>query len=241
MAARDEGVTGLHVAVIMDGNGRWAVERGLPRAAGHRAGARAVRRVVAAAPGMGIDTLTLYAVSSDNMQRPARELAMLFGVIREYLEELARSGPDGPQVRVIGRRDRLPAAVVAAEEAAELATADSSGLRLRLAIDYGARDSIVRAVRLAAQRSGEAGVTAESFAQLLDPGAGRGAPDVDLLIRTGGEKRLSDFLLWESAYAELYFTDVLWPGFGAADLAAALTAFRARDRRFGRIREPVAT
>ena len=229
----------LHVAVIMDGNGRWALDRGLPRSAGHRAGARAVRRVAAAAPDLGVRTLTLFALSSDNLKRPARELAVLFGVVGEYLDELAAGGASGPRVQVIGRRDRIPKSVADAVDAAVSATAGASGLRLRLAIDYSARDALLQAVRSAARAGGngaDGALTVDSFPRFLDPHTVSGAPDVDLLIRTGGEQRLSDFLLWECAYAELLFTDVLWPDFGAADLAAALLAYGRRDRRFGLVR-----
>ncbi len=232
---------GLHVAVIMDGNGRWAVRRGQPRIAGHRAGAQAVRRVVAAARERGITTLTLFAVSSDNLHRPGGELHVILDEVRDYLLELAGEGAGGPRVHVIGRRDRVPPAVVDAVGAAERATAPATGMQLRLAIDYSARDALLRAVRAAAVHTPPDDFTRDTFARLLDPCALSGAPDVDLLIRTGGEQRLSDFLLWECAYAELWFTDVLWPDFGARDLALALEAYARRDRRFGRVRDPVST
>jgi len=191
------------------------------------------------APDLGVGTLTLFALSSDNLKRPARELAVLFGVVGEYLEELAASGVSGPRVQVIGRRDRLPRRVADAAGAAEAATAGASGIRLRLAIDYSARDALLRAVCSAVRAGGiatDGALTVDSFPRFLDPHSISGAPDVDLLIRTGGEQRLSDFLLWECAYAELLFSDVLWPDFGAADLAAALLAYRRRDRRFGLVR-----
>ena len=245
---------GLHVAVIMDGNGRWAEARGLQRTAGHRAGADTVRRVVEAAPALGVGTLTLYAFSSDNWRRPAREVALLMRLLRRYLiAETARCVADGVRVRLIGRRDRLPAPLCAAVERAELATARGTALQLRIAVDYSARDAILRAA--AARPGAGAGrqakacaceaqppLTRAAFARLLgaaqhEPAA---APDVDLLIRTGGEQRLSDFLLWESAYAELYFTRTMWPDFKAAELAAAVTEFHARERRFGRVPAAVA-
>jgi undecaprenyl diphosphate synthase len=217
-------MSGFHVAVIMDGNGRWATRRGLPRVAGHRAGARAVRRVVEAAPTLGVTTLTLYAMSSDNFGRPASEVASLLRLFGEYLEResdvLARNGI---RLQVIGRRDRLTpslaAAVVAAERTTAEATRQRERLHMRLAIDYSARAEIRRALA--------ASVASGSEAPLAD------LPDVDLLVRTGGEQRLSDFMLWECAYAELWFTDRAWPDMTASDLATAIAAYRTRDRRFG--------
>jgi len=205
--------TSLHVAIIMDGNGRWATRRGLPRGAGHRAGAEAVRRAVTAAPDLGINALTLYAFSAGNWKRPAGEVSILMRLFARYLHaEVAPLAEQGVRLTLIGRRDRLPAPLVSAIERAEEATADGTRLDLRLAVDYSARAAI---------REGAV------------------VPDVDLLIRTGGEQRLSDFLLWESAYAELWFTDRMWPDFHAADLAAALTDFQTRDRRFGALPSPV--
>jgi undecaprenyl diphosphate synthase len=200
-----------HVAIIMDGNGRWARERGRPRTVGHRAGARAVRRTVEAAPRLGIATLTLFAFSADNWRRPADEVAALMRLFERYLRgETARCVAEGVRLRVIGRRDRLEPALRVAIEAAEAATRGGETVRLNIGVDYSARDAI---------RRGE----------LL--------PDVDLLIRTGGEQRLSDFLLWECAYAELYFTTRSWPDFGAEDLARALAEFHGRERRFGGLPE----
>jgi undecaprenyl diphosphate synthase len=197
----------LHVAIVMDGNGRWAGRRGLPRVAGHRAGAEVVRRVVEAAPGLGIGALTLYAFSADNWKRPTGEVAALMRLFARYLRaEVPRLVENGVRLEVVGRRDRLPAPLVVAIDKAARATAGGARLVLRLAVDYSSRWAIAAGVVL---------------------------PDVDLLIRTGGEQRLSDFLLWESAYAELYFTDTMWPAFGPAELSAALAEFRARERRFG--------
>ena len=219
----------IHAAVIMDGNGRWATRRGMPRQAGHAAGVEALGRVVEAAPDLGIGTLTVYAFSVDNWQRPKVEVTALMGLLRRYLEaETRRLVDGGARLSVIGRRDRLPADIAAAIAGAERATAGGSKLHLRVAVDYSARDAIVEAATAAA-RSGD--FTREGVSRLLTAGADRG--DVDLLIRTGGEKRLSDFLLWECAYAELYFTDRLWPDFGSDDLAAAVAEFHARERRFG--------
>jgi undecaprenyl diphosphate synthase len=223
---------GLHVAIIMDGNGRWATARGLPRAAGHRAGADAVRRTVEAAPKLGVGTLTLYAFSADNWKRPPREVAALMRLFRTYLDrESARCAEHGVRVDVVGRRDRLAPSLRAAVERAEAATARGDKLHLRIAVDYSSRDAILRAAR----RLGGAEASREGFSRLLAEVDCAAAPaaDVDLLVRTGGEQRLSDFLLWESAYAELVFTKRMWPDFGEADLTAALDEFRARERRFG--------
>jgi undecaprenyl diphosphate synthase len=213
---------GIHAAIIMDGNGRWAQERGLPRIAGHRAGADTVRRVVKAAPDLGITGLTLYAFSSDNWRRPEAEVGTLMNLLFRYLrseaDELRESGV---QLSIIGRRDRLPAEVVEAIEWAEMRTFGGRRLHLRVAVDYSARDAI-----LSAAMSSKDGMSRESIAQAL-------APDVDLLIRTGGEQRLSDFLLWECAYAELIFTQRMWPDFDGLDLRCAMEEFRRRERRFG--------
>ncbi|MGE0159530.1 MAG: polyprenyl diphosphate synthase [Gemmatimonadales bacterium] len=226
-----------HVAIIMDGNGRWAGARGRPREWGHRKGAESVRRVVEAAPGLGIRTLTLYAFSSDNWQRPTREVSMLMALLRRYLRREA--GPlteNGVRLRVVGRRDRLPPAVVEAIELAEARTAGGRRMTLRLAIDYSSRHALLEAVRCAVS-AGASDVQRTDVSDLLGRAMNANGPsdDVDLLIRTGGEQRLSDFLLWECAYAELLFTPVMWPDFGAPELAAAMTEFAARDRRFGKV------
>jgi undecaprenyl diphosphate synthase len=217
-----------HIAIIMDGNGRWATARGWPRVAGHRAGADAVRRVLEAAPGLGIRTLTLYAFSSDNWQRPPAEVATLMRLFGQYLaSETAKCVENGVRIHVVGRRDRLDPRLRRAIEAAETATAGGATLDVRIAVDYSARDAILRAARQLHAKD----VSREAFSGLL------GIPDVDLLIRTGGEQRLSDFLLWECAYAELCFTRCMWPDFAKADLETALAEFHARDRRFGRLKE----
>lgn len=222
----------LHVGIIMDGNGRWATARGLPREAGHHAGVTALRAVTEAAPGLGVGTLTVYAFSADNWRRPAAEVAALMKLLRRYLDnELNRLVEAGVRLTVIGRRDRLPDGLAARIRRAEEASAGGAALDLRVALDYSAREAILAA----AAECLPGGLTREEFSRRLALGAG--GPDVDLLIRTGGEKRLSDFLLWEAAYAELYFTDRRWPDFGADDLALALRDFRARDRRFGGVSE----
>jgi undecaprenyl diphosphate synthase len=209
----------------------------LPRAAGHREGVSAVRRAVEAAPTLGIGTLTLYAFSSDNWRRPEREVRWLMRLFREYLRsEAPRAAREGVRLSVIGRRDRLADPVVRAIEDAERLTAGGTRLHLRIAVDYSARDSILRA----AQCLGAGTVTREAFGRLLSiADHGRTpTPDVDLLVRTGGEQRLSDFLLWECAYAELVFLPGMWPDFAAADLAAAIHSFERRDRRFGGLTLP---
>ncbi len=219
-------MNGLHLGIIMDGNGRWAERRGLSRSRGHEAGVRAIRPVVEAAAASGIGTLTLYAFSSDNWRRPAAEVAALMGLLRSYLgREVDAFREAGVRLSLIGRRDRLPAGIVRRIAAAEAATADGAALHLRIAFDYSAREAILAAARLA-----DFATDRDAFARLV---AGDEAPDLDLLLRTGGEKRLSDFLLWESAYAELVFTDRLWPDFGEGDLAGALAEFHGRNRRFG--------
>ncbi len=219
----------LHVGIIMDGNGRWATRRGLSRLRGHEAGVEAIRRVVEAAPEQGVGTLTLYAFSSDNWRRPKAEVAGLMALLRFYLasevESLVRNGV---RLTVIGRRDRLPDGIAAAIARAEKATSEGDVLHLRIAVDYSSRDAILNAaVKLATVSE----PTREMFSQLVTGEAG--LRDVDLIIRTGGEKRLSDFLLWEGAYAELHFTDRMWPEFDADALTEALASFQRRERRFG--------
>jgi len=216
----------LHTGIIMDGNGRWAVARGLPRVAGHRAGVETVQRIVEAAPGLGIGTLSLFAFSSDNWRRPPAEIEALMRLLSIYLQrELARCVENGIRLEMIGRRDRLEPRLRAAIERAEQATAAGNRLRLRLAVDYSARDAILNAVR------GLTDLSRESLGLAL-------GPPVDLLIRTGGERRLSDFLLWECAYAELVFSRTMWPDFSADDLAAAVREFHGRERRFGAVPPP---
>ena len=230
---------GFHVAVIMDGNGRWATRRGLPRLAGHRAGVAAAKRIVEHAPDVGIRRLTLYAFSSDNWRRPPAEVERIFWLLRAFLRLQTRKlREQGVRLRAIGRRDRLPEAVLRAIENAEAATAQCRRLDLRVAIDYSSRDAIARAAATASNTfHRQHASTPEAFGRKLTEALSGESGDVDLLIRTGGEKRLSDFLLWEAAYAELYFTDRMWPEFDAADLDAALDEFRRRERRFGAVPE----
>lgn len=252
------GQCGLHVAIIMDGNGRWAAERGLPRLAGHRAGAQVVRRLTECAAELGVGTLTLFAFSTDNWRRPIEETSALMRLLRTYLaRESATCVANGIRLSVIGRRDRLTVHLQRLIAEAEASTRNGRNLHLRLAIDYSARDAILcaaenwnaiqRANTIKAQRQPDDlkgyelrrdRLTRERFAELLGGAHARGidkgiAPDVDLLIRTGGEQRLSDFLLWECAYAELLFTPVMFPDFSAANLKTALMEFGNRERRFG--------
>ena len=229
----------LHVGIIMDGNGRWATRRGLSRLRGHEAGVEAIRRVVEAAADQGVGTLTLYAFSTDNWRRPRTEVAALMTLLRFYLaNEVESLVKNGVRLTVIGRRDRLPDGIAAAIARAEAATAGGEVLHVRIAVDYSSRDAILNA---AAKLAGITEPSRELFSQLVTGEAG--LRDVDLIIRTSGEKRLSDFLLWEGAYAELHFTERMWPEFDAQDLEEALASFHRRERRFGGLKslplEPV--
>ena len=223
----------------MDGNGRWALLRGRSREAGHVAGATAVRRAVESSPALGITTLTLYAFSSDNWRRPRGEVDNLMLLFQRYLDtECAHLTDRGVRFSVIGRRDRVADSLRRSIAHVEERTSEGTALHLRIAIDYSARDALLAA---AGRVAGGTRPTRQAFERALCEAihAPAGTRDVDLLIRTGGEQRLSDFLLWESAYAELFFTDVLWPDFSEADLAAAVQAFAARDRRYGGVRSAV--
>jgi len=222
----------FHVAMIMDGNGRWATRRGLPRIAGHRAGVETVRRMAEAAPGLGITKMTLFAFSSDNWRRPRDEVGALMALLQSYLAaEIERLVESDIRLTVIGRRDRLPPQLVENIADAEAATVAGQGLRLRIALDYSARQAIIHAASVL----GAAASSPSTFGRFVTQSSedDDSAPEVDLLIRTGGEKRLSDFLLWESAYAELWFTDRMWPEFSVDDLKDAVGEFRRRERRFG--------
>jgi undecaprenyl diphosphate synthase len=221
-----------HVAIIMDGNGRWAACRGLPRVAGHREGAKAVRRTIQAAIDQGVKWLTLFAFSSENWQRPESEISDLTGLLRHYLRhEMNEFYENGVRLHVIGERDRFGAAIADELLAAEAKTATNVRLNLVIALSYGGRAEIVEAARRAmASGIAPAALSEEDFACHLTTS---GFPDPDLLIRTSGEQRLSNFLLWQVAYTELWFTDVLWPDFDAAHFAEALHEFTTRERRFG--------
>ena len=226
-----------HVAIIMDGNGRWAASRGESREVGHAVGARAVRRVVEAARGFGISTLTLYAFSSDNWRRPLAEVKALMRLFADFLaSEREHCRANGVRLSVLGRRDRLTPHLLRAIGAAEQFTGSATAMELRIAIDYSSREAILRAAAMAAEQSRRPlAQSRDGFAELLARVMhGRAAaPDVDLLIRTGGEHRLSDFLLWECAYAELVFTERPWPEFCASDLEDAIGEYQRRDRSFG--------
>lgn len=212
-----------HVAMIMDGNGRWAERRGRPRWMGHVSGAQAVRRVVEYAARAGVEQLSLYAFSSDNWSRPVSEVAKLLELFESHLRtQSERLAAEGIRLQVIGRRDRLPVALLGAIEAAEVRTAHGRRMILRVALDYSSRAAILRALPATAASHGA-------------PPGETILPPVDLMVRTGGERRLSDFLLWESAYAELSFVDVLWPDLSTADLDAIFADYAARERRFGAV------
>ena len=222
----------------MDGNGRWAARQNLPRTAGHRAGAKTVNSIVEAAARRGVDALSLYAFSSANWQRPKREVSALFTLLRRYLlSQTQRCLDQSIRINLIGRRDRLSPALLELIERSEEATAKCSGMLLRIAVDYSAQHSLLETCRRL-QLGGE--VDRERFRDLLAAVDCSAVPvaEVDLLIRTGGEKRLSDFLLWECAYAELLFVDSLWPDFDRLAFEQALSAFARRDRRYGQIASP---
>lgn len=225
-----------HVAIIMDGNGRWAQRRGLPRLAGHRKGVEAVRRTVEAAADLGIEYLTLYSFSTENWKRPEEEVQGLMGLLRRYLRsETAELHAKGVRIRMIGDRSRLDPDIVDLIEHSEKLTSDNRRLVLQLALNYGGRQDLVVAARRLAQAAKEGRVDPAAIDQsvLAAHLSTAGVPDPDLLIRTSGEMRISNFLLWELAYCELAFVDVLWPEFGRDHLAAALADFARRDRRFG--------
>ncbi|MCC6490626.1 MAG: di-trans,poly-cis-decaprenylcistransferase [Candidatus Hydrogenedentes bacterium] len=223
----------LHVAVIMDGNGRWAAARNLPRSLGHREGVKAVRRIVECAPDLGVGVLTLFAFSVDNWRRPRHEVGVIMELMAEYLRsETDRCVEEGVRVTVLGCTQGIAPALQAAVREAQARTAHGKTLWLRVAFNYSSRDAILSA---AARFRRDRDRSRAAFSRLLAQNGEHIAPDVDLLIRTGGEKRLSDFLLWEAAYAELHFTDVMWPEFGAEDLKCALNDFRGRERRFGTV------
>jgi undecaprenyl diphosphate synthase len=225
-----------HVAIIMDGNGRWAAARGLPRFEGHRRGVEALRRTIRAAIELGIDYLTVFSFSSENWRRPPEEIADLMGLLKRFIRnDLADLHANGVRVRVVGSRDRLSDDIASLLSEAENLTRDNTGLTLVVAFNYGSRQEIALAARslaedVAAGRLRPEDISEESLAKRLWTA---NVPDPDLLIRTSGEMRLSNFLMWQSAYAELVFTPVLWPDFDRAALESAIAAFRGRDRRFG--------
>lgn len=230
--------SGLHVAIITDGNGRWATSRGLPRSAGHRAGAESARRVIEAAPRLGIHTLTLFALSSANWKRPAAEVNTILRLLHEYLlVETSHCVEEGVRLSIIGRRDRIPATLRQAIADSEAATANGTRLQLRLAIDYSAREAIFHA---ACRFYKVTELSPESFSNVLAEVLRGGSTEVDLLIRTGGEQRLSDFLLWECAFAEFVFLPKRWPDFTPADLDGAVQEFGRRERTRGALPDAIA-
>ncbi len=231
--------TDLHLAIIMDGNGRWASAQGMNRIEGHRVGAQAVRRTVEEACRQSVSTLTLYAFSSDNWNRPKTEVTALMGLLYDYLiEEGPRCIKEGVRIRVIGRRDRLGLKLLGAIKATEAATRAGGRMELRIAIDYSARDMMLRAAQ-SMMKSGDSDTewSRSAYAWKLGAAYGEDGPvrDVDLLIRSGGERRLSDFMLWECAYAEIWFTETMWPEFDEAALQEALIEFQRRERRYGQV------
>jgi len=227
----------LHVAIISDGNGRWATSRSLPRSAGHRAGAEAARRVIRAAPRLGVHTLTLFALSSANWKRPASEVNGILRLLHEYLlTETSHCVEEGVRLSIVGRRDRLPATLRQAIADSEAVTAHGTRLHLRLAVDYSAREAIYHA---ACRFYKVTELSPESFSSVLAEVQRGGSTDVDLLIRTGGEQRLSDFLLWECAFAEFVFLPKRWPDFTAADLETAVEEFYSRERTRGALPDAV--
>lgn len=224
-----------HVALIMDGNGRWAEARGLPRAVGHREGVQALKRTIQVAPKLGIQCLTVFGFSTENWQRPADEVSDLMGLVRTYVgSDLKRLEKAGVRLRVLGRREGLPADIAKIVDKAEAETAHNDKFILQVAFNYGGRADIVDAARRYVER-----VKAGQMVEPLDEaslGAGlstAGGPPVDVIVRTSGEYRLSNFLLWEAAYAELVYQDILWPDYGEAALAEVVEQFRSRDRRYG--------
>jgi undecaprenyl diphosphate synthase len=225
-----------HVAIIMDGNGRWAKKRLLPRVAGHRAGVEAVRKVARAAQELGLECLTLYAFSSENWKRPASEVSDLMGLLRHFIQsDIDEFHANGVRLRIIGNYRALDPSLVDLIDGAMARTANNSGPVIAIALNYGAQDEMVRAAQRIAERVAKGELATQDIGiDAIDAELDTAdLPPLDLLIRTSGEQRLSNFMLWQAAYAELYFTDMLWPDFDGRALAGALDAFRMRDRRFG--------
>ena len=226
----------VHVAIIMDGNGRWAKKRGLPRTAGHAQGARVVEQILEDADHMGIRYLTVYAFSTENWSRPDSEVKALMNLLRTYMKtSLAKCARNNVRIRVIGDKSRLDSDLQASIANLEKETASNTGIGFQIAINYGSRDEIVRALRKAAQRVKDSELNPEDITEdIISDGLDTaGIPDPDLLIRTGGEERISNFLLWQTAYSELYFCDAAWPDFNKAELEKAVDAFNNRERRYG--------
>lgn len=224
-----------HVALIMDGNGRWAEARGLPRAIGHREGVEALKRTIRAAPALGIRCLTVFGFSTENWQRPAEEVSDLMGLVRAYVgSDLKKLDKEGVRVRILGRREGLPADIAEIVSRTEATTAGNDKFLLQVAFNYGGRADIVDAARRYVDQALAGKATGPLDEETLGQGLSTaGGPPVDVIVRTSGEVRLSNFLLWEAAYAELVYQDILWPDYGAEALADVVAQFRARDRRFG--------
>ena len=243
MPRKSPSLTPRHVAIIMDGNGRWANARGLPRSAGHKAGIDALRRTVGAAADLGIEYLSIYSFSTENWQRPKTEVSFLLGLLKRFIkQDVAELHAAGVRIVVIGSRDDLEVPLVQLLDHAESLTRDNDKLNLVVAFNYGAKQELARAARtlaieVAEGRAKPEDITVEKMEQTLDTA---GMPEVDLLIRTGGEQRISNFLLWQCAYAEFVFFEQFWPDFDATALQRAIEEFRSRDRRFGGVRAEIA-
>jgi len=224
-----------HVAIIMDGNGRWAKARGLPRAMGHREGVQALKRTIQAAPDLGIRCLTVFGFSTENWSRPEEEVSDLMGLVRTYVaSDLARLEKAGVRLRILGRRTGLPTDIAAIIDKAEAQTAYNDRFTLQVAFNYGGRADLVDAARRCMERLASGAATGPLTEEAFEAGlATAGSPPLDMIVRTSGEQRLSNFLLWEAAYAELVFQDILWPDYGPEALAEAVSTFRGRDRRYG--------
>ena len=242
MADKEHEKIPRHIAVILDGNGRWAKAKGLPRKMGHVQGAKTIEEVCELMWNHGVEYFTVYAFSTENWKRSEEEVSALMTILREYMvKSIQRANANNMRVRIIGEKSRLAKDIQESIAALEQATAENTGLKFTIAINYGSRDEITRAVRRIASRAADGeisaeGITEDMISAELDTA---GYPDPDLLIRTSGEQRISNFLLWQCAYSEFYFTDVLWPDFGEKDLVAALEAYAGRDRRYGGRRETV--
>ena len=242
MADKEQEKIPRHIAVILDGNGRWAKAKGLPRKLGHVQGAKTIEEVCELMWIHGVEYFTVYAFSTENWKRSEEEVSALMTILREYMvKSIQRANANNMRVRIIGEKSRLAEDIQESIAALEQATAENTGLKFTIAINYGSRDEITRAVRRIASRAADGeisaeGITEDMISAELDTA---GYPDPDLLIRTSGEQRISNFLLWQCAYSEFYFTDVLWPDFGEKDLVAALEAYAGRDRRYGGRRETV--
>ena len=242
MADKEQEKIPRHIAVILDGNGRWAKAKGFPRKMGHVQGAKTIEEVCELMWNHGVEYFTVYAFSTENWKRSEEEVSALMTILREYMvKSIQRANANNMRVRIIGEKSRLAKDIQESIAALEQATAENTGLKFTIAINYGSRDEITRAVRRIASRAADGeisaeGITEDMISAELDTA---GYPDPDLLIRTSGEQRISNFLLWQCAYSEFYFTDVLWPDFGEKDLVAALEAYAGRDRRYGGRRETV--